>query len=254
MAQVNSVLAVPRLTVEEIVEEMRIIFGAPCVTAEIKDPTIKSAIKRAVREFRRYLFVRKTIAIEQVTGVQVIELDDLGLPAGTCPMGLMRFDVLDTDRPTVSEGELNIFELYRTGIYGAYGYRLPGALHELGAHIEMSKRVRGTEAEWDWDPDANRLTLYVPAGPRDVGIDVGLPLQTLDDVPYEHEQLFLDYIEAQCRIYLGTVRGKYGGTIIGPTGDIQLDASDQLQMGREMKERVIEELKLLKEMPPPIYG
>jgi len=236
----------------DIVHYIRTLLGGTRMAAELDDQQIDLAIDKAVRLFRRYLFGRRTIAKPEVVGIM-----EFPLPADT--FAITRFDVLTTDRPSFAEAELNVFELNRNRLYGLYGDR-PGALTEMIQHIEISRRTRGTEPEfWHmrFDKDGlpiNDIVIYVPSGPRDVSFDVALPIKEVEDVPFVHEDLFLEGVEANCRSILGDMRGKYGGVLPGATSDLTLDADFQRTKATEMLLALKEELKRLGLAMPPVTG
>lgn len=238
------------LTRAQITQEMRTLLGGTRVAVELDPQQFDLSITRAVRKFRRHIFGTKTIAQYGVVGLQRFALPENGF-------AIMRFDCLSTDRPTIAEGELNVFELNRNRIYGLYGDR-PGDLAHLIAHIDLSRRVRGTEFEYwhirdlDLVPPVNDIACYVPAGPRDVSYDVAVAITDVDDIPFVHESLFLKWIEAECRMMLAGMRGKYGGVLPGATGDLQTDAADQRAIAERLFTEAEGELKKLEKAAPPI--
>jgi hypothetical protein len=241
-----------RISKDNIVHYIRTKLGGTRHSVELDDQQIDLAIDDAVRLFRRYIFGRRTIAKPEIVGIQRFELPDNAF-------AVTRFDVLTTDRPSFAEAELNVFELNRNRLYGLYGDR-PGALQELIIHIEQSRRTRGTEPEY-WliqdettDPVTNDIVIYVPSGPRDVSYDVAISIRSPEDVPFVHEKLFLETVEAYSREMLGDMRGKYGGTLPGPTGDLQLDAEKQSTKATEMMIGIKEELRKLGLAMPPVTG
>lgn len=241
-----------RLTRSQIQQEMRTIFGGTRVAVELDPQQVEAAINRSIRKFRRSLYGTITVAQYQVTGIQQFDL-----PEGA--FAIMRFDCLSTDRPSIAEGDLNVFELNRHRIYGLYGDR-PGELQHLIQHIDMSRRVRGTEFEYwhDFRPDdvppVNKIIVYVPAGPRDINYDVAIAVTEVQHIPFVHEDLFLKNIEAECAQMLAETRGKYGGVIPGATGDIQTNAADLRARAERLFTEVATELKKLERAAPPVVG
>lgn len=241
-----------KISKDQIVHYIRTKLGGNRFSVELDDQQIDLAIDDAVRLFRRYLYGRLTLSQAEVVGVQKFALPEDAF-------AITRFDVLTTDRPSFAEAELNVFELNRNRLYGLYGDR-PGALYELQVHIEQSRRTRGTEPEY-WHirdenstPPVNDIVIYVPSGPRDVSYDVAIAITAPEHVPFVHERLFLKAVEGYCREMLGDNRGKYGGVLPGPSGDLQLDSSRQIERATQIQTEVEEELRRLGLASPPVTG
>ena len=121
-----------------------------------------------------------------------------------------------------------------------------GVWYMMRSFYEMYQRIRGTEPDWKYDEESNKLYLDCWSGPYDV-FYVTSHLLTEDDLlsgsRERYKQLFLDACLAYAMQTLSFVRGKWNGTIPIPGGNLATDAPDLRKFSADTLLRVENTLK-----------
>ncbi len=110
---------------------------------------------------------------------------------------------------------------------------------------EMMGRTLGSEPSWSWDPTSRKFTIAVPdgySGPAKYGY-------VLNRIRHEvlspdRKMLLRDYAQAQAKIMLGNIRGKYAD-LPSAGGRVTLNGTDLFAQGQDELAAVEEKVKAL---------
>lgn len=118
--------------------------------------------------------------------------------------------------------------------------------------IDMDAQVLGYDGDWKYNENDGRIYFSPPTNGVEVAY-VMSKLRNLETIPVIDEDLFRKLIEAFCREKLSDVRGKLRN-IPSPAGELTLDADEQAQKAKDMKEEVKAELIGQRSPTPIIFG
>lgn len=126
------------------------------------------------------------------------------------------------------------------------------------AHWKTLNRVGGLEPEWKWD--RNTKTLYVSSGPPAGDSIISRYYITyyyyddnaLETIPSHHYRAIYRYCLALAKEVLAQVRGKFGGAVPAPGGQLTLNYSDLQSQAEQEKEKIEEEIKGFSPPVPPM--
>lgn len=236
------------LTQAIIEAEIRELLGKGRRALEIPREGFTKAINRSLRMLKRHIQEHRYKVQENVTNKTFIDITTGDASDDPAPLGVIDVKFLDD-----SEGDTD-FESFDVFAHSNIrGRRYSFVLLEK-VDMENRQRVMGTEPDWHYDADNQRLFIYAPSDTADVGYIVAYPIENLSQIPVTYEQLFMDCVEGHIRISLADIRGKYGGRVPGPTGDITLDADIQRTVGNEILQRIREDLAGIQDPVPPLWG
>ena len=236
------------LTQGQIEYEIKELFGRGRRDFEISHEGFTAAINKSLRMFKRHVLGRKCKVAENVANKGFVDVTEGDASDDPLPLGVLNVKFLsEADYSTVDD-TFDVFS-QRNIQSNKYAFVL---LEKMD--FENRQRVLGTEPEWHYDDANKRLFIYSPSGAVDIGYEVAYPLDSLSVIPVSYEALFMDCVEGHIRKSLGDIRGKFGGTIPGPTGDITMDADVQRSEGNDILNRVREDLMNIQDPVPPIWG
>lgn len=192
-------------------------LGHPTVHVELSTEQLDDAIYDALRLFSRYLMVlRSNVARNQAQSVRIT------LSEQTLGVHYVCF-LFPQEQRIVAQ--MNIFEILYRMIYP----QLPlGEWYMLRSFYEMYQRVRGTEPDWQYDPETRVLSLDCWSGPYDVFYVTSEEISVealLSGSRRRFQQNLLDLTLAYAKERLVPIRGKFGDTIPAPGGSLHTDAS-----------------------------
>lgn len=236
------------LTQSQIEHEIKELFGRGRRALEITPEGFTAAINKSLRMFKRHVQGYRYKVFENVSDQGYIDVTQGDASGDSAPLGVVSVKFLDESEQSLDVDTFDVF-----ADYNIKGRRYSSVLLEK-VDAENRQRVMGTEPEWHYDASTRQLFIYSPGGTIDVGVVLAYPLDQLELLPVPYEALFMDCVEGHIRTSLGDIRGKFGGTIPGPTGDIQLDADTQRAEGKEILARVREDLFGIQDTIPPIWG
>jgi len=207
----------PEMTRNEIVDYIKISLGFPIVRIELDDVHYDRAIEKATYLFNRYLGELQILAFYQCDDSWThtfTEADNIkGISGIKClfPSNLADY------------AALNIFEILYRMLYP----RLPvGEWYMLRGFYKTYQRVRGVDPDWHYDPFNRTLYVDCHGGPWDIMVEANkdLTFASINVGLRSYQDLFLQVCEAETKLMLAKVRGKFGGSIPAPGGALQTDA------------------------------
>ena len=203
------------LTRDSVVDYVRSRLGFPIVDVELEDEHIDLAIEDALMLFNRYIGEIQMRCYYDRIDSFVLDMEE-GV-RGVCDI---KASFPETNRIFA---QLNIFELMYKMVYP----QLPvGEWYMMRSFYEMYQRVRGSEAEWEYDAFNRKLYVDCAGGPWDIYVALvkDLTMDTLQEGYRAYTRMFLDGALAYAKLTLGKIRGKFGGTIPAPGGALMTDA------------------------------
>lgn len=218
------------------------MLGAPLITVELADEHLEIAINNATEEFTKYCSQeRDSIALNietytqdvgftlqnNVTGVYVLDDLNIGMKGDvnmlfSIPNSMLNAGMLVLPTPNSGYGWIN-WELFQQ-------------------NLNLIKRMMGGGFQYEYNPRTKALKLIPdPIREEMTGwIVVGVNTIRPDTMQYG-ESWVRRYALAECKVILGTVRGKYSGVQL--LGGGNLNPEILRSEGVSEKEKLMDELQ-----------
>jgi hypothetical protein len=212
-------------------------LGSSCRTVEITDAVLQECITNAMRFWNQY---ESKVEYKRESGISTAEglPHSVALPTDVHYKGIRAVYFLVPYFAVT--GGVTIFELLekmtitRMDLHGLAFAR---------SAWENYRRIRGVDPTWHEDKDAHKLVFYAPCGPLEVGYELLWAYEDPTEIPLSRDYMFLQAVEAFCRLILAEIRGKFGGQVLAPGGgSFQLDAEYQRTRGAELLKEIQDKL------------
>lgn len=247
------------LTLERVEEEVRMALGSSALEVELSQNDIRLSLRRALREYNRYLPRWGRLALPVTSSQKRYRIDDL------IPNLIGVVDVQFITR-RVEPADVDPFDPYVTSLAGPnYGDETFGDVAQRLAYAEDAQRIISSEPEWhgQWEvvddgtnPAENQYALYVSF--ERVGSDAALTFTqryTMEEdaygllgIPQGDVDLLVEFTTAFSMRTLARIRGKFYG-ITNPEGSTDtVDYVELDQRGEQEIERIREAFRARK--PP----
>jgi hypothetical protein len=119
---------------------------------------------------------------------------------------------------------------------------------------ETYLRQRGAMPDWEFDTSLKKLHVFAPAGPYKMGITIAKNFVDPAEIPPDYQSIFLKIGLRYAKERLGRIRGKYGNSLPGTTGETVFDGAELLAEAASMESELVEELKALRDNPGVVFG
>jgi len=231
-----------------ILEEL----GGDGVDPELSVNQLDAALRRALELWNRYRPCRAWYPFD-IPSAETVIISFFADEARTVPASpeymrsVVRVDFSDRDRRVVGP-RTGFLE----GYYLRWGFEGPRLFFQLQVAQRRYERLTGSRPDWFWNP-ADRL-LYVSSPGRDTRIMALVTREMkLEEVPYDQVSEFLKAATARAKYFLARTLGSKG-PIKGPGGNIETDAAELRQEGKDEWREVEEKLaNAISSGPTPGY-
>lgn len=225
----------PELTRNDIIDHIKLSLGWPIVKIELDDVHFLHSIEHAELLFNRYLGELQILAFHGCADSWTHTFT-----AADHIKGISNIKCLFPNN-LADYAQLNIFEILYRMLYP----RLPvGEWYMLKGFYKTYQRVRGVDPDWHYDPFNRKLYVDCHGGPWDIMVEANIDL-TFDSINVglrSYQDLFLQVCEAEAKLMLAKVRGKYSGIPV-PGGTMGTDAQDlkqEAQATLEMANKILD--------------
>lgn len=226
-------------------EYIRSMLGWPAVGVELQPGQYAHIMEEALGYYNQYVPVEQTGVVNFISGVYKYNLPDV--PS----RGVYRVEFVRAEGAPLVSDPLFGREYPR-------GQQLDFDQYNLGISIwKTIQRTTGQEPDWKWD----RLNkdLYISLGGTNVNGPSGSFLITyhyfddnaLSQVPQMHFRALRRYCLALAKEVLAQIRGKFGGAVPAPGGQLTLNASELMQQSENEKEKMENEIRGFSPPVPP---
>jgi hypothetical protein len=208
-------------------------LGACNMEVELSPEQVDDAINNALDQIN-------TFVIKPVPRVEANRTGAVMIPLQPEDRGVVLVKCMLPDRYR-EYAQMNVFEI----LYRMVFPRMPlGDWYMLKSFYETYQKVRGTDP--DWYEDESTKTLYVDcwSGPYDIFYVVSQDY-TVEEFFALKGGLSRDFKKlavAEAKIVLARIRGKYGGTIPVPGGQMMTDADVLRTEGESDRKEVTDRL------------
>lgn len=255
---------------QNFINRVAIRLGGGRRTIEMTDDHWCEAIRQAMDLINTYVYRPEWAYIGETSDENtVIHFDDIDNYPGEYDANVRGIVRVLFKNPNAGN-TVNLedpFQLYGRMIaggsaYGGGGFGRMAASGRFGfgdiafwnQHSEAVSRQANNEPDWLWDQTNRQLAINLPSQVATEITYLKAYSYTPANLPTGYFNYFLKALEGYGRLILSDIRGKFGGSIPGPTGTTETDAQTQQQKGENLIREVEETMRNLPLQATPEFG
>jgi len=234
------------LTETIVTEYIKLMLGDPVICVELDDSQILAIINQALGIYGTYKPVEKfgSVAALPTTQKYTLTYNQTG-------RGIIEVFRPDLLRSAIGLDQFDVFK-YHTHLPNLD----PGDYYQERVWWKEVRRSAGADDDWEFiEAPTGGGDLYISPPPSEAFTLTYIYIvdPTLAEVPPSDDDWIKDYCLAMAMEVLGRIRRKFG-SVQGAESSIELDGSDLVNEGKEMRQQMEEYLTGRGQIVAPIRG